>query len=146
MPRTSKAATSPKKFTTISLRGTEAPTVLRLRGGGGYQPMQRISKEVEKDRVNQFVSAVAAVKKAQRLQQVWIDLEEFKSAVYGVANGKITDGRLAILDNITAKNNLTYIWSQDKKKIGFVGYSDNDEDLASQVMEKFYDNVARRAS
>ena len=145
MPRTSKAVTSAKKFTPISLRGTEA-TIARLRGGGGYQPAERISKEVEKDRVNQFVSAVAAVKKAQRLQQVWIDLEEFKSAVYGVANGKLTDGRLAVLDSITAKKHLTYIWSQDKKKIGFVGYCDNDEDIASQVIETFYANVTRRAS
>lgn len=139
MPRTSKAAASSKKPMMI----TPAPKSVRLRGGGGYQP-SRMPKEVEKDRVCQFVDVVADVKEENRLEQVWIDLEDFKSAVYGVANGKITDGREETLNNITEKKDLTYIWSQDGKKIGFVGYSDGDDNIVSQVMDRFYEKAGRR--
>ena len=110
--------------------------------GGGYRST-RMPKAVEKHRVSQFIEVVADVKKRHKLEQVWFDLEDFKSAVYGVANGKITGGRSETLDRLTGMKDLTYIYNPDRTRIGFVGYTETNDAISTRAMDSFYKKAGR---
>jgi hypothetical protein len=136
--RTRSAANAAK----TKARKTARPAATALRGRG--RRPTRMSKEVENDRVSLFVESILEIKEKKRLDQIWLDLSEFKSAVYGGADGRITEGRAAILDNITYRKNLTYIWNRSGTQIGFIGYSETDEDIVNKVLDTFYLKAGRR--
>ncbi|PDT90065.1 hypothetical protein CO669_11375 [Bradyrhizobium sp. Y36] len=104
-----------------------------------------MSKEVEQDRVVNFLKSIEVKRHENGRNQVWFDWDDFMQAVYGAADGRMSASRAAFLEKKADEAGLTWLYSKDGKQIGFVAFSEEvDPDVSYETLEYFYEIAGRR--